>query len=299
MKWYLIVALILFSCNRAIDNVDTTRAMELAHLSDFQSNLIRESLNGIHLAHTENMLSISTDSSVFEILYIDTIINNDSAIETVIYDTILTYPKIDTLLKFHKSIEEKILSGNDSVSLWKLTITDSNQGQVYLNYTNAYLEQNDNLFNFEIRHKENEYIWLNIKAFCYDNNCIDSPQQIIFRHEYDSVLYADLEMRLIRQNVLSTIQTMRLELNRRIDQTTLNSMSCKWTGKIELPTYTADIVRPIIINNNGCSRIKQGAIEYPGEGNALNKEIDFNKTICQPQLKMKVGAKKYNVYYGG
>ena len=312
------------------DKVDTTRAEEIAIATNFQSQIIRDVFTAKKLADNINLyipiydtINAILDSTHYE--DITRVIENDSIIESIVldtldgigtidsstfYDTITvldTVPWIDTIEFYTYEIDTII----DTLYYYMDTVTNSNNQILYtieINDSNAFrsisysnLLANNDLQQFHISISDHSTSLLDLdidlESYCFSETCLINE----LNFNIIGASSADFNLNF-SPNMLSNADTIlcnfdgSLALNTTLDDQ-ISNFSFKQIGKLLIQDYNATIITPLIINYSGCSQLKQGIIEYDGEGEIETKAVDFKKTTCEFKMIMQVGRKKYNAYY--
>ena len=312
------------------DKVDTTRAEEIAIATNFQSQIIRDVFTAKKLADNINLyipiydtINAILDSTYYE--DITRVIENDSIIESIVldtldgigtidsstfYDTITvldTVPWIDTIEFYTYEIDTII----DTLYYYMDTVTNSNNQILYtieINDSNAFrsisysnLLANNDLQQFHISISDHSTSLLDLdidlESYCFSETCLINE----LNFNIIGASSADFNLNF-SPNMLSNADTIlcnfdgSLALNTTLDDQ-ISNFSFKQIGKLLIQDYNATIITPLIINYSGCSQLKQGIIEYDGEGEIETKAVDFKKTTCEFKMIMQVGRKKYNAYY--
>ncbi len=312
------------------DKVDTTRAEEIAIATNFQSQIIRDVFTAKKLADNINLHipTYDTTNAILDSTHyedITRVIENDSIIESIVldtldgigtidsntfYDTITvldTVPWIDTIEFYTYEIDTII----DTLYYYMDTVTNSNNQILYtieINDSNAFrsisysnLLANNDLQQFHISISDHSTSLLDLdidlESYCFSETCLINE----LNFKIIGASSADFNLNF-SPNMLSNADTIlcnfdgSLALNTTLDDQ-ISNFSFKQIGMLLIQDYNATIITPLIINYSGCSQLKQGIIEYDGEGEIETKAVDFKKTTCEFKMIMQVGRKKYNAYY--
>ena len=312
------------------DKVDTTRAEEIAIATNFQSQIIRDVFTAKKLADNINLHipTYDTTNAILDSTHyedITRVIENDSIIESIVldtldgigtidsntfYDTITvldTVPWIDTIEFYTYEIDTII----DTLYYYMDTVTNSNNQILYtieINDSNAFrsisysnLLANNDLQQFHISISDHSTSLLDLdidlESYCFSETCLINE----LNFNIIGASSADFNLNF-SPNMLSNADTIlcnfdgSLALNTTLDDQ-ISNFSFKQIGMLLIQDYNATIITPLIINYSGCSQLKQGIIEYDGEGEIETKAVDFKKTTCEFKMIMQVGRKKYNAYY--